>query len=178
MCIRDSLWVKVVGRRTPRGQYHRRRACHAPTCGRASCRRPGGATRPCDKLVYLQAKFGGLISYGLSARLRGELLPLGRTARDQGGGETRRGRHVGGRRRDERASRTGGAAGSAVIAASSSSVTVPIGAVSSSIWSSSILASRAWWSVNRPFSASARAPPGRAPRPSPARRAAAGCAVR
>src|SRR5664280_1174668 len=84
MCIRDSLWVKVVGRRTPRGQYHRRRACHAPTCGRASCRRPGGATRPCDKLVYLQATFGGLISYGLSARLLGELLPLGRTARDQG----------------------------------------------------------------------------------------------
>jgi hypothetical protein len=34
-----------------------------------------------------------------------------------------------------------GSAGSAAIAASSSSVTVPIGAVSSSIWSSSILAS-------------------------------------
>ena len=35
--------------------------------------------RSTPELVYLQAKFGGLISYGLSARLLGELLPLGRT---------------------------------------------------------------------------------------------------
>jgi hypothetical protein len=35
--------------------------------------------RSTPELVYLRAKFGGLISYGLSARLLGELLPLGRT---------------------------------------------------------------------------------------------------
>jgi hypothetical protein len=30
-------------------------------------------------LLYLEAKFAGLMSYGLSAKLLGELLPLGRT---------------------------------------------------------------------------------------------------
>ena len=51
--------------------------------------------------------------------------------------------------------RVGGVgAGRALIAASSRSVTWVIRAVSSSSWPSSIRASRAWWSVNRPSRAS------------------------
>jgi hypothetical protein len=35
--------------------------------------------RTTPELLYLEAKFAGLMSYGLSAKLLGELLPLGRT---------------------------------------------------------------------------------------------------
>lgn len=35
--------------------------------------------RASPELVYLEAKFGGLVSYGLSAKLLAEVLPLGRT---------------------------------------------------------------------------------------------------
>jgi hypothetical protein len=35
--------------------------------------------RATPELVYLEAKFGGLVSYGLSAKLLAEVLPLGRT---------------------------------------------------------------------------------------------------
>ena len=35
--------------------------------------------RATPELMYLEAKFGGLVSYGLSAKLLAEVLPLGRT---------------------------------------------------------------------------------------------------
>jgi hypothetical protein len=35
--------------------------------------------RTTPELLYLEAKFAGMMSYGLSATLLGELLPLGRS---------------------------------------------------------------------------------------------------
>ena len=34
--------------------------------------------RTTPELAYLQARFAGLVSYGITAKLLGELLPLGR----------------------------------------------------------------------------------------------------
>src|SRR5664280_904188 len=56
---------------------------HAHPVRRAAAAQPPLAAalpdRSTPELVYLQAKFGGLISYRLSARLLCERLPLGRT---------------------------------------------------------------------------------------------------
>jgi hypothetical protein len=53
-----------------------------PVCGRAHPHLRALAAvlpdRTTPELAYLQARFAGLISYGMSAKLLGELLPLGR----------------------------------------------------------------------------------------------------
>ena len=70
------------------GPCSARCACPAPAGGTAPARRMSTATfsplaellpeRTTPELLYLEAKFAGLVSYGTSARLLAEVLPLGR----------------------------------------------------------------------------------------------------
>jgi len=88
VCVGPEHTPGSAGRRSRAGQNRRRRSSALHEFPNSSCQPQSTRTfsplvaglpeRTTPELLYLESKFAGLVSYGLSAKLLAETLPLGR----------------------------------------------------------------------------------------------------